>query len=312
MRILRQWRLLGPGVLFQLFVAGLLWTTSGICGPVVVHITFNDEKAFTQGHAQFIKRIYEITLPEARYLEWSVDVPQIGRLSEYKYRNEIIDQMKRDLKLNDQITNLVISTHGNTIKRDGHRFTRLDLIGEIGPNGLDPKALNFFAPLVGRFSKNAHIFLNSCDTFRGPIAEVKVRAEAFMRALRIDSGKIYGAEIADDPFPLPNHRPVHSLMNYDRPNIEFELNNSLVWYQGLVAMSAPSLGRRMYTASRMWFKKSIQKRTGFLISMKNGRADQVQGVHELRDADLVFGIPESSTNDCIKYLKEVAGVATDH
>lgn len=108
--------------------------------------------------------------------------------------SEIKRQLEMILRADDEVTHLVISTHGSTEVNTGESTVyNLKGVGSISEHG----ALGTFtistSPLIGKMSEAPHIILNSCSAFCSTPEVNESLAKSLASALGVNSAYIYGS-----------------------------------------------------------------------------------------------------------------------
>lgn len=165
--------------------------------PIVLIISVVDGVAFTEADTDSLKRYLKKILPRN-------DIIHINAVTSVEFSNiplphQIIEvrknieaQIKEKISDRSKISHLVLMDHGNT-SLDKNARTIFRYLGTFGVDGGDKAFRKIFDPLVGRFTNDATLVMESCSTVCDGVKESQNRIQVLMNYFKIKSGTVFGA-----------------------------------------------------------------------------------------------------------------------
>lgn len=124
-----------------------------------------------------------------------LSVPLIGVfVSRRDTWESLVAQLKLNLQENEQVGELILATHGNTLR--SLNTTILDRLGSFGLFGTRGALSNLIYQLKGKWAPDVFVYLEACSTFRGTEWMVKSRAKSLFRtfaSVGVKNLSIWGA-----------------------------------------------------------------------------------------------------------------------
>lgn len=160
--------------------------------PVVLYLLIEDGQAFTREGRQIMLDFLKEALPQHRIALVNARDRRVFS-NEDRVRSTLRAQLETALRPGEQISHLILATHGSTLKNQEGGVSTLKSLGQFDARGFDQRLAEILAPLRDRVSPSAQVVLDACSTMCGREPEAKARAQGFMRAIGATEGVLYGA-----------------------------------------------------------------------------------------------------------------------
>lgn len=165
---------------------------------VILLVSVMDEAAFYQEDAESLERYTKKILPHHKFIH-------ISTYSSKEFRNplthqlnsvreEIIGQMKTKILPHHEITHFIIMDHGNT-HFEKYPSTGFRYLGFFDEKELSRGFKSVFSHLVGKFSDNPMIMLESCSTSCDGVGSSEKRMKLFLDYFQIKNATLFSAYV---------------------------------------------------------------------------------------------------------------------
>lgn len=176
--------------------------------PVILNIVVADEIAIQSETSQIIERMFADRMPGAEFRRVVVQAqsPMIPHLfsDEARVHAELKEKMASVLKPGDELTYLIIDTHGGTDKPEDAANPRdagstiLYHLGNISyDQGVDAQFADLFDSVKPYAAKDLTIIMNACSVFCGGEDQASLRAEAMLAYFGAPNGTVYGSTLPE-------------------------------------------------------------------------------------------------------------------
>ncbi len=165
--------------------------------PSVLFIIFNDGVAIDGQSINQLTKFINLGFPDHKIIAAEIHVNRLG-LFEKRHRQQLIDKLSLIVRPDQEITHLVISTHGASTTsflgfEKKNSSTQLGYIGSYDEIEPDQHFKSIFDSIKHQFSRQLTIVLNSCSTMCGTDRQKKNRAQSILNYFNADQGQLYGA-----------------------------------------------------------------------------------------------------------------------
>lgn len=287
----------------------------------VVVVSILDHAAFTEADVQSLERFVRNLLPDHDFIHATQSIPYTwGRVIAPNVmkgvREGIRNQLIEQLKPHHEISHLILMDHGNTDfshretqeskdteTRTAETSTIFRYLSTFGEKNVDKQFRYIFDPLVGRFSNNAFVMLESCLTMCSDLWISQKRAKTLMSFFKIKNGTLFGSyqEMVSVGYESRFHFE-QALQNLKNPvfigiavaigvalNFENILNNSFDISTFLIAAGLSDMAIAViYKTFAYFHEKSRTANWGYLYKFKNSQLEQVYNLEPYSNKNNLF------------------------
>lgn len=273
----------------------------------IVIVSAMDYIAFNESDVETLVRYFNTILPDHKIIQiaqrtvFSKAIPLNSREVEKGFSEQVKEKITADY----EITHLVIMDHGNSDTTSKPPITTFKNLGSFTEVGVSPKFRRIFEPLVGKFSDNAFIMMESCLTTCGPLANTQKRIKSIMDFFQIKSGTIFGAYKSMAPHGFES--------GYKREKIRENVLNPIYMMAAVVmgvvsqvdilanhadtlnltAMGLATFGAYTSLQAYLYWAEGRDDRSdklnwGYLFKFKESKIDKIFDLHPHRNQDQLF------------------------
>jgi hypothetical protein len=167
----------------------------------VVIVSVLDGEAFTPADTESLKRYIATILPNHKVINisettWREYIGPAMDREVTRVRASIKLQIETQVLPKYEITHLILMDHGHTghnVNKAGQLESSFKFMGSVSSEDADEYFKELFQPMVGKFSKDAFVMLESCETVCDSLDGSQQRMKALMNYFKIPNGTIFGA-----------------------------------------------------------------------------------------------------------------------
>lgn len=295
------------GLLFVLLALSLCGSRASASNTLftqktVVVISVLDQVAFSDTDVESFNRYVKRILPQHEVIQVSTNASFFTSEETIKdqVRENIKSQIQSKIKARHLITHLIIMDHGSTDLKPTGNATSLRHLGAFNENEVNPEFKEIFDPLVGKFSKNAFVFIESCSTVCDELKSSQKRIQNLMKYFNIPEGRVFAAyqDMVSVGYDFKFHleqvgvrikHPAFYLagavlgFSSQLPLNDFNVVEALVMSAG--ATAALSVGVKIYGHIKIFFHKV---NWGYLYQFRKGTLFQISSLNPYHNKDELF------------------------
>ncbi len=224
---------------------------------VALEIYFYDNISIDKNSEDLFERMFTKLRPDLIYKRISIKAQRLGG-NKQNIAAEIREKIAGALAPDERLAYLLIDTHGNTSEsHSGRKVTKLQYLGNIYENGVDPDFNEVFSPIKDKATNDLRIILNSCSTFCGGQESAARRGEVLLNYFGAVNGGIYGSDTFEVAQSLDHADYIK--WKYIRPS----LKTFLTFTVAVTVLMLPQMGH----ASLKLLHDQIQRAPSFLNAL---------------------------------------------
>ena len=180
-------------LLILLFLNLLIGQTAFAGRPVVLNVVMADNVAIEVRLQEYLRNVFEKYRPDLTFKTVVVKTSYLG-FFEKRTKENLRLQLAQILEAEDEISFLILNTHGRTKYGEGNNTTELHLMGAVSEEGVDDEFAQAFSPIRNHTRNDLKIVLNSCSIFCGGEESAARRGMALLRFFNAPGGSIVGSD----------------------------------------------------------------------------------------------------------------------